>query len=247
MVQLCGCYYDLDTEKCYPGIEPLPRVQVKAHTTIFSNAAETELTQTFVNPSKTDDIPECRYVFPLFDGVSVIAFTCQVGSRIINGVVKEKVEAKHVFDKAVSRGETAGLLEQGPSTDVFVTSLGNIPAGEKLRVKIKFIGELKHDVALQGIRFTLPTFISPRYGSDAPQVDMDSSSAEGMSITVDISMPTECPIEEVRSPSHPIALSLGRTSLQCDDSPDLSKASATLSLVSYISTLFIKKKKISGP
>ena len=173
-------------------------------------------------------------MFPLYDGISVVAFTCNVGSRTINGIVKEKAEAKEVFDKAVVQGEAAGLLEQGPSTDVFVTSLGNIPAGEQFRVKVNFIGELKHDLALQGIRFTLPTIISPRYGSEAIQGNKDSSSVEGFSITVDINMPAECPIEEVRSPSHPIAQSIGRTSVQSDGLPNLSKASATLSLVSCL-------------
>ena len=229
MTRLCGCYYEIgiNAERV---TKPLPRVDVAAHTTIFSTASETELKQTYVNPSKTEDIQECRYVFPLYDGVSVIAFTCQVGSRLIRGVVKEKAEAKEAFDEAVSRGKSAGLLEQGPSTDVFTTTLGNIPAGEKLLVLVKYIGELKHDTALEGIRFTLPTFISPRYGSGAPQGDMDSTSTGGISITVDINMPKECPIEEVRSPSHPIALSLGKTS-QNDGSSDLSRASATLSLV----------------
>ena len=233
LVRLCGCYYEVETDS-ERTTKPLPRVDVAARTTIFSTASETELKQTFVNPSETENIPECRYVFPLYDGVSVVAFTCQIGSRLIHGVVKEKAKAKEVFDNAVSRGETAGLLEQSPSTDVFTTILGNIPAGEKLLVQVKYIGELKHDTALEGIRFTLPTFISPRYGSGNPQGDMDSTSTGGISIIVDINMPKVCPIEEVRSPSHPIALSLGKTSMQNDSSSDLSRASATLSLVSML-------------
>ena len=87
---------------------------------------------------------------------------CQIGSRSINGVVKEKTKAKEEYDAAVEYGETAGLLEQGPTSDVFMTSLGNIPAGETLLVTITYIGELKHDVGADGIRFTIPTRISPR-------------------------------------------------------------------------------------
>ena len=118
-----------------------------------------------------------------------------------------------------------------------MTTLGNISAGEKLQVRVKYIGELKHDLALEGIRFTLPTFISPRYGAGGPQGAMDSALAGGISITVDVNMPNECPIQEVRSPSHPIGLSLGRTSMQGKDSSNLSKASATLSLVSSLRSL----------
>lgn len=101
-------------------------------------------------------------MFPLYDGVSVVEYTCQVGSRVIKGIVKEKAKAKEEYNAAVERGETAGLLEQGPTSDVFMTSLGNIPAGEQLSVTITYIGELKYDFGANGIRFTIPTKISPR-------------------------------------------------------------------------------------
>lgn len=158
---MCGCYY-VPSIKASKTKKYLPQVDLKAHTIILSTASRTVLSQTFVNPSSNTDVKECKYVFPLYDGVSVVGFTCQVGSRIINGLVKEKAKAKEEYDAAVERGETAGLLEQGPTSDVFMTSLGNIPAGEKLLVTVTYVGELKHDVGADGIRFTIPTRISPR-------------------------------------------------------------------------------------
>lgn len=158
---LCGCY-------CVPSVEPyktkkyLPQIDLKAQVTVLSTASKTVLSQVFVNPLLTTDIEECKYVFPLYGGVSVVGFRCQIGSRIINGVVKEKAKAKEEYDAAVERGETAGLLEQGSTSDVFITSLGNVPAGGKLFVTITYIGELKHDVGADGIRLTIPTRISPR-------------------------------------------------------------------------------------
>src|SRR6478609_6291098 len=80
----CGCYIFIHDTPRY-----LPQVQVKAHTTILATTSRTNLTQTFVNPSG-EAIDELRYVFPLYDGVSVVAFTCTVGSRVIKGVVKER-------------------------------------------------------------------------------------------------------------------------------------------------------------
>lgn len=154
---LCGCYYAAENK----GRKYLPQVDLKAHTIVLSTASKTLLSQTFVNPSSTIDVKECKYVFPLYDRVSVVGFTCRVGSRIINGVVKEKSKAKEEYDAAVYRGETAGLLERGSTSDVFITSLGNIPAGEKLFVTITYVGELKLDIGA-GIRFTIPTRISPR-------------------------------------------------------------------------------------
>ena len=94
--------------------------------------------------------------------MSVVKFICQVGSRIIKGIVKEKVKAKEEYNATVERDETAGLLEQGPTSDVFMTSLGNIPAAEQLSVSITYIGELKYDIGANGIRLIIPTSISPR-------------------------------------------------------------------------------------
>ena len=158
---MCGCYY-LPSVEAVNARKYLPQVDLKAHTTVISSSSRTMLSQTFVNPSSTTIIKECRYIFPLYDGVTVVGFTCQVGPRIIKGVVKEKAKAKEDYDAAVERGETAGLLEQGVTSDVFVTNLGNILAGEKLFVTITYIAELKYDVGAAGTRFTIPTRISPR-------------------------------------------------------------------------------------
>lgn len=95
-------------------------------------------------------------------------------------MIKAKAEAKEVFNEAVSRGETAALFEQGPTSDVFLTSLGNIPAGAKLRVKITYIEELKHDMGVDGLRFTLPTSNSPRYdGAGISLVECSSTVTKG--------------------------------------------------------------------
>lgn len=229
MVISCGCYHtvtlDNHIEKLF-----LPQVNVAAHTVILSNASTTTLTQTFVNPSKEESISECKYVFPLFDGVSVVGFNCELEDRVIRGVVKEKFEAKQIYIDAVESGQTAGLLEQGPTSDVFMTTLGNIAAGARLLVKITYVGELKHDMGANGIRYTLPTMISPRYGGDLPSGDVSSQAVGGISMIVDINMPKGCPIQEVRSPSHPIALTLGKTSTALAEVTSTSRASATLTL-----------------
>ena len=139
-----------------------PQVDLKAHTTVLSTACRTVLSQTFVNPSLAKDVKKCRYISPLFDGVSVVGFKCQIGSRIINGLVKEKARVKEEIGAAGERGETAGLLGQGTTSDAFITGLGNIPAGAKWFATISYIGEFKHDVGEDGIRFAMPTSISPR-------------------------------------------------------------------------------------
>lgn len=155
---LCGlCYVEPVAPGAHSTIKYLPRVAISAHATILSSVSRTNLTQTFVNPSTTSDIPEVRYTFPLYDGVSVVDFTCTINNeRVLRGVVKEKQQARHTFNDAVSRGETAALLEQLPeASDAFTTSIGNIPGNATIQVDIVYLGDLKHDAEIDGIRYTI--------------------------------------------------------------------------------------------
>lgn len=222
----CGCFIWVESVQKY-----LPQVKVNVHTTILDTTSRTTLTQTFANPNKDKALDEIKYVFPLYDGVSVVAFTCTVGDRVIKGVVKERQKAKQVYEEATARGETAGLFEQSlESADVFTTTIGNVPAGEKITVDITYLGELKHDAEVDGVRFTIPTQIAPRYGAAE---SLSSShpwfTEEGISIIVDAEMPDGSAIKSIQSPSHPISVSIGTTSIAASAEPSLRKASATLS------------------
>ncbi|EON98208.1 putative von willebrand domain containing protein [Phaeoacremonium minimum UCRPA7] len=213
----------------------LPQLSLSCHARIVSTVVRATLTQKFVNPSKSL-IPELRYTFPLYDGVSVVGFTCTVNKdRVIRGVVKEKHDARQTYNDAVARGETAGLLEQIPdASDVFLTTIGNVPADAEIQVDITYLGELKHDAQIDGPRFTLPTSIAPRYGSYPGELvgkATNASSTDGIKIVVDTEMPTNCAIKSIQSPSHPISVTVGSLSTSADDaSPSLHLASASLSL-----------------
>ncbi|KAL8291217.1 hypothetical protein RB597_005466 [Gaeumannomyces tritici] len=195
----------------------LPLVSLKSHTSVVSSTSRTTLTQTFINPQETEPIAELRYSFPLYDGVSVVAFVCTINNdRVIRGRVKEKEAACRDYKDAVDRGETAGLLEQLPdASDVFTTTVGNVPAGAEIRVEITYLGELKHDAEADGMRFTIPTTIAPRYGSmshDTQPLPFPAgwSRAGGIDITVDVEVPAvgSNHIKTIKSPSHPISVEM---------------------------------------
>ncbi|KAH7383858.1 von Willebrand factor type A domain-containing protein [Pyrenochaeta sp. MPI-SDFR-AT-0127] len=230
---ICGLYYNINLngylQKTY-----LPQVELQAHATILATTSRTVLTQTFINPSTEKGIKEVRYTFPLYDGVSVVGFTCHVADRTIIGEVKEKQKARAVFKEAVARGETAGLLEQLPdAADVFTTTVGNIPPGARVIIKITYLGELKHDMEVDGIRFTIPNVICPRYGS-YPGTLRTNPSIDAMggkiSITVDAEMAEGSFIQKIQSPTHPISMTMGTTSFAPNAEPTMTKASATLAL-----------------
>lgn len=226
---VCGLHYTVP----YPGrLEKLylPQVELQAHSTILATTSRTTLTQTFINPSTTKGIKEVKYTFPLYDGVSVVGFTCHVGDRTIIGEVKEKEKAKSVYTEAVARGETAGLFEQLDTSDVFSTTVGNVPPGARVIIKITYLGELKHDMEVDGIRFTIPRVIAPRYGQYPPGFNSNVETGNGIAITIDAEMTEDSFIQKILSPSHPISVSMGTTSIAPNASPTMSKASATLSL-----------------
>lgn len=229
---VCGCY----VIHSYHVRKYLPQLALKTHVTVQATAYTAVLSQTFVNPLAHDSIEKLRYTFPLFDGVSVVDFECRIGQRVIKGLVKERQEAKATYEAAVQRGETAGLLEQLPdASDVFTTTLGNIPPKETIHVTIRYVGELKHDAEIDGLRFTLPTAIAPRYGTPSHELLADPGvtpnlAQSGMEITVDVDMADSLPIQKITSPSHPISVSIGTLSGSPDADASLSRGSATLAL-----------------
>ncbi|SPO07286.1 related to Vault poly[ADP-ribose] polymerase [Cephalotrichum gorgonifer] len=230
---VCGLFYMLDHVRKY-----VPQVKTAAHTSILSSVARTTLTQTFENNDAEATWKEVKYTFPLIDGVSVVAFTCTIGDRVITGVVKEKEKARAVYEEARDRGDAAALLEQVPeAADVFLTSVGNVPPKTTVHVEITYLGELKHDAEVDGIRLTIPTVLAPRYG-EFP-VSMLSTTAElasggsgGLEIVVDAQMPAGSAIKSIQSPSHPISVSIGTLSTAPDADPSLQNASARLLLPS---------------
>lgn len=151
---------------------------------------------------------------------------------MIKGVVKEREKAKQVYKEAKERGETAGLLEQSfEAADVFTTTIGNVPAKERVKVEITYLGELKHDAEVDGVRFTIPTNIVPRYGNtESLNAGKTPLKDGGFTLTVDAEMPEGSAIKSIQSPSHPISVNIGTTSSAADADPSLQKASASLSL-----------------
>ncbi|CAG8892913.1 unnamed protein product [Penicillium egyptiacum] len=231
MAGYCGCSWK------EPGnwqTQYLPQVSLKAHATILSSAARTTLTQTFVNPSSRV-IKEISYNFPLYDGVSVVGFECKVGSRLLHSEVKTKSQANADYQNAVAQHQTAAVMDHTSMNDVFVIRLGNVPAHGKINMDITFVGELKQDSQTDGIRYTLPSKIAPRYGTtmsySQPQLSSLGVPAnlQGMSITVDVQMKKGLVIRELESPSHRVKVSLGRVSSTPETSTfEPSQASASV-------------------
>ncbi|CAG7923822.1 unnamed protein product [Penicillium olsonii] len=197
----------------------IPRVSLKVHATVISSVARTTLSQTFVNQSYKQ-VKEVSYKFPLYDGVSVVAFNCTVGTHVLHGVIKTKDQANELYGAEVAQNRVAAVMDHTSQNDVFLIRLGNVPAHGKVHVNITFVGELKQDTQTDGIRYTIPHAIAPRYGVEESQLYLRGSTftnpngeeSQAMSVTVDVVMSDSLVISELESPSHQIKISLGRTS-----------------------------------
>ena len=66
------------------------------------------------------------------------------------------------YDAAIARGDGAYLLEE-KKADIFKVKVGNIPPGERVKIKITYVAEMKSELTDLKKRFLLPTVIAPRY------------------------------------------------------------------------------------
>ena len=140
---------------------PLQAVEVTA--AITGLAARTVLTQTFGNPY--DQPLEATYIFPLPDRAAVSEFRMEVGERVVEGVLKERGEARATYDQAIREGRRASIAEE-ERPGVFTMRVGNLLPGETVRVRLVMTGPLPWDEGEATYRF--PLVVAPRYIPGAP-------------------------------------------------------------------------------
>ena len=190
---------------------PLLGVSVEAELKGF--AARVTLSQRYRNDGETP--LEATYVFPLDEAAAVCGFEAIVDGKVITGKVLEREKAFEVYDEAISAGHGAYLLDE-ERPDVFTASIGNLPPGKEVVVRLTTVSELRAEG--DGLRFTLPTTVSPRYAPAEDRRGVGRTPEEalnppvafrvpyGLSLRVKLDMPSA--IRGVESPSHPVSIDL---------------------------------------
>lgn len=138
-----------------------PRVATDFDITVTGPIARTRVTQQFKNP--TNGWIEGTYVFPLSEKAAVDTLKMVIGDRIIVGDIKERQEAKQIYEEAKARGQKVALLDQ-ERANVFTNQVANIGPYETIIIQIEF----QEAVAQSGGLFSLrvPTVVAPRYVPD---------------------------------------------------------------------------------
>jgi len=137
-------------------LAPLMKTEVDIQ--ISGLTASVVLKQSFSNPS--DTWMEGRYQFPLPERAAVHRMVMQVGERRIIGQIKEKTQAKRIYQAAKKAGQRASLVSQ-QRPNMFSNKVANIGPGETVHVEIHYVETLKYDHGEFSLRF--PTTFTPRY------------------------------------------------------------------------------------
>uniref|UniRef100_A0A3Q2CS07 Poly [ADP-ribose] polymerase n=1 Tax=Cyprinodon variegatus TaxID=28743 RepID=A0A3Q2CS07_CYPVA len=134
---------------------PLQAVHVKCK--LIDLLSQVVIFQKYTNHSSAPI--EAKYVFPLDDSAAVCGF-----EAFINGKHVEKQTARREYKQAIAKGHGAYLMDQ-EAPDVFTISVGNLPPGATVLIKVTFLSEL---VVRDGsILFSLPGSVAPWQESSA--------------------------------------------------------------------------------
>lgn len=140
---------------------PLRHTDVQVSVSGF--VARVVVTQEFENPFP--DPVEAIYTFPLSDRGAVDHMEMRTGGRVIRGDIKERGEARRIYEQARANGQLAGLLDQ-ERPNIFTQSLANLMPGAAVQIRIEYTESLKY--ADGAFEFAFPTVVGPRFVPGAP-------------------------------------------------------------------------------
>jgi Ca-activated chloride channel family protein len=140
---------------------------------INAMTARVRLTQMFRNEEQ--DWVEGIYVFPLPENAAVDHMHMRIGERLIEGQIRERQQARRIYEKAKTSGRKAALIEQ-ERPNMFTSSVANIGPGESILITIEYQQILDYRDQTFSIRF--PMTIAPRYMPGHPLPPMEETLAE---------------------------------------------------------------------
>ena len=182
-----------------------PMVATDVKMDIAGPVIRTTLSQTFENTS--GDWVEGIYVFPLPENAAVDRLRMVIGGRMIEGQIKEKRQAKKIYEHAKAEGKKASLVEQ-QRPNIFTASVANIGPHETIAIQIEYQDKASIKDGVFTARF--PMTVAPRFSPSPETVQVATS--EGLqnvvfdpvldrkAISPPLMHPAQEPIEYMRLP-----------------------------------------------
>jgi Ca-activated chloride channel family protein len=210
---------------------PAPLVKTDVHMDVGGTIARVTVSQRFDNPS--DHWVEGVYAFPLPENAAVDRLRLQIGERFIEGQIKEREEARKIYDQAKAAGQKASLIEE-QRPNLFTNEVANIGPHETVLVQIEYQQTVRYDQGAFALRF--PLVIGPRYipgpklvaqagnavviSNPVPDADkitppiLHPSMGKVNPVTLDVELDAGAPLAWIKSPSHDIAVTPGANGRQ---------------------------------
>jgi Ca-activated chloride channel family protein len=158
--------------------ESVPLVHTDAAVDVRGLVAAAVVTQQYVN-SSTEPI-EAVYAFPLPHDAAVYDMEIRIGDRVIRSQIREREEAKRVYEAAKSQGKRAALLEE-ERPNIFTASVANIMPNDHVDVRLRYVQPLRWDEGR--LRLVFPMVVGPRYIPGTQAIDHTGS---GWSFDTDV-------------------------------------------------------------
>ncbi len=162
-------------------------------------------------------------MFPLPNRAAVDDMTIVVGERTIRGVIKNRDEARQIYEAARKAGHVAALLDQ-ERPNIFTQSVANILPGNQVEVKIRYVEALPYESS--SYEFSFPMVVGPRFipgaatssgnrgwapnTSDVPDASritppvLKPGQRSGHNISVKVTLNAGTKLQQLMSPSHDI-------------------------------------------
>jgi Ca-activated chloride channel homolog len=138
--------------------EPVALAHTDVALDVRGLVASATVTQQYVNSSNAPI--EAVYVFPLPHDAAVYDLEIRIGDRVIRSVIREREEAKRVYEAAKSAGQHTALVEE-ERPNIFTASVANIMPGDRIDVRLQYVDPLTWNDGK--VRLTFPMVIGPRY------------------------------------------------------------------------------------
>jgi Ca-activated chloride channel family protein len=140
------------------GYESVPLVHTDVALDVRGLAVAATVTQQYVN--NTNEPIEAVYVFPLPHDAAVYDMEIRIGNRVIRSLIREREEAKRVYEAAKSEGKRAALVEE-ERPNIFTASVANLMPGDHVDVRLRYVEALRWEDAR--VRLVFPMVVGPRY------------------------------------------------------------------------------------
>lgn len=190
--------------------DPFPLKGTEVTADVNGTIAKIHVTQRYANEGENPI--NAKYVFPASTRVVVHGMTMTVGNHMVRAQIKEKEEAKQVYEEAKSEGKNASLLEE-QRANVFTMDVANIMPGDEIAIELTYTELIEPEEGLY--QFVFPTVAGPRYSGqvteeeaeadawvESPYLAQEAPVESSYDITVNLS--TGVPIADLSCGTHEI-------------------------------------------